>query len=331
MERLTAPADLPSPREWLERAGDRYRGFWLGPADPRVYDIVRIGIALACLATLTDIWPVRQEMFSERGSMDLEVWRQATAGTLRWSLFRLWASPLAVDWIIGTGIVASALLVLGLFSRVAAIVLWVVIVSYSYRCTFAMNGWDVLIRVWVGLLCISPLGVSLGVDAWRRRRRGRERPASVPRYGLVLMQIQLAILYWQTFWLKVVDEHWRSGELLSYFMLSMYSIFPDPIMADLQVHSAVLSYLTLLIELALPILLWVRSTRWLGIVLGLGLHGTIALATGMSIWIFSLAILSCYPAYLDGRDLDATQRAGRWLVDLWYGTAQGAPEGAPEP
>ena len=69
-----------------------------------------------------------------------------------------------------------------------------------------------------------------------------------------------------------------------------------------------LTYGTLIFELAIPILLFFPRTRWLGFLSGIGLHLAIMLLS--TIWIFQLVILVPYIAFLDRRDMD-------WIVSFF--------------
>jgi hypothetical protein len=60
---------------------------------------------------------------------------------------------------------------------------------------------------------------------------------------------------------------------------------------------------TIIVEITVPFLLWVRRTRWLGVFLGVSLHLGIAVSSKLA--LFSIAILAMYPAFLETRDYDA--------------------------
>jgi hypothetical protein len=117
------------------------------------------------------------------------------------------------------------------------------------------------------------------------------------------MRLQVFIIYYQTVWLKAGDGFWRRGDLMSYFLMSMYSRFPARQWADWQSLSAVLTYGTMLAELAVPWLLLFRRVRPLGFVLGFGMHITIALLSKLS--LFSFSMMSTYLVFLDRDDVDA--------------------------
>ena len=201
---------------------------------------------------------------------------------------------------------AMLCLALGIGSRVMIVLVFAFQLSYTYRAFPVVHGWDILLRIQAFILMISPLGPTFRECFLSRYGGLQRRDSTVPRYGLVLTQILLAVIYWQTIWLKAPDTAWRNGEFISHFMLSNYSRFQTTAWANWEVVSALLTYATLLIEIAVPLLLWKKRTRWLGFALGVSLHlGILAVS---HIWLFSLAILVPYLAFLTGEDLDAIRR-----------------------
>lgn len=286
----------------------RIENFWFGASDPRTYALLRVAFSVVALLNLIDLWFHRATFFSDAGIIDREAFTGPPFDAMRWSVFQwIESGPGVTSVFLG---VAVALICLGLgwMPRLMILIVFVFQVSYTYRGAPVVHGWDILLRIQAFILLCSPLGPSL-ITWWRSgqsgpvaRKAGRVVMTRLPRYGLLLTQWQLAVIYWQTVWLKVADVSWRNGEFISYFMLSIYSRFQGTEWADRVLLSAFLSYATLLIELAIPLLLWNRKTRWLGFLLGIGLHFSILVVA--KVWLFSLAILVPYLAFLERSDFD---------------------------
>ncbi|MCB1078268.1 MAG: hypothetical protein KDM64_10630 [Verrucomicrobiae bacterium] len=286
----------------LTIVGDAWRQFerlWLGPVDARVYAIIRIAFAVVALINVIDLWPHRLAFFSGEGMTG----HPAEQSGL--SVFRQVESPAGVTVIFLVAAASAVWLGIGVMARPAAVLLWLWQMSYTSQGYPLVHGWDILLRIEALILLISPLGPS--IPQWLAQVNGkpgaiRRSDGMASRHGLVLLQIQLAVVYWQTVWLKVLDAYWRNGEVISYFMMSTYARFPSAQWAHWDLASALLSHLTLLVEVAIPLLLWNRRTRMLGFFLGIGLHGSIVLVS--HILLFSLTVLVPYFAFLDGRDLE---------------------------
>jgi uncharacterized membrane protein YphA (DoxX/SURF4 family) len=290
------------------RRNQAWQQLWFAPADPRAYAIARIGFATAAFWNLIEYWSIRDQCFGHRGTLGTAS-VQALNGPHYPSLLYWIDSSTGVALFFLVAMLAAVCLTFGFMTRIAAIVTVVVMVSYSYRAYAVTSANDVLLRVFSLLLAISPIDRAFAFDEHRRRARGQPSPTSVPAYGLILMQLQVFVIYEQTAWFKLDDAFWRRGDLMSYFLMSMYARFPTPQWAHWEGLSAVLTYSTLLIELALPWLLLLRRTRALGLVLGIGMHLTIAVLTKLA--LFSFSMVGTYAVFLERADIDALLAFGQ--------------------
>jgi hypothetical protein len=287
----------------LGAAWGRIENFFFAQVDPRPYALVRIGFAMVALLNLIHLWPDRLVFFSNGGMIDRDVLRQEYPGPYL-SVFYLWDSPEFVTISFVVAAIAMVCVGLGIGSRLALLVVWLFVSSYVARGFPVVHGWDVLQRIIAFLLLISPADRCWSLGQWRRRTATVAE--DVPRYGLILLQVQVAVLYWQTVWFKVKDEAWRQGEFIAYFMRSMYSRFPDWPWENWELFSNALTYGSLAIEVALPFLLWSRRFRWWGFALGIGLH--LGIWAASSLWLFSLVMLVPYAAFLERGDFEKLSR-----------------------
>jgi uncharacterized membrane protein YphA (DoxX/SURF4 family) len=286
----------------LKQIARRWEQLWFAPTDPRVYALARIGFAISALWNLLEYWPMRDECFVAGGTLSTAAVRQMN-GPRYPSLLYWFDSPSGVTLFFIVAMLAAACMALGFMTRLAAIVTFVVMLSYSYRAYAVTSGNDVLLRVFSMLLAISPIDRAWALDEHMRRRRGYPAVLSVPAYGLALMRLQVFVIYQQTVWLKSGDAFWRRGDLMAYFLMSMYARYPVRQWANWESLSAVLTYTTVLIELAVPWLLLFRRTRAFGFVLGFGMHISIAILSKLA--LFSFTMLSTYLVFLDRQDVDA--------------------------
>jgi hypothetical protein len=176
--------------------------------------------------------------------------------------------------------------------------------TYSY-CVVgypAESGYDAIGRLVGFVLLLAPTCRVWALDA----RLFGISETSAPRYPMRLLQAQLVLIYVCTVWIKAPDPYWRNGELMAYFMMSMYSRVPFPEWAFWGRTSALLTWGTLLMEVCIPLCLFNARTRRVGLALGLLLHGSIALSS--TIGMFSLAMLPLYVAFFTAEDVEVVQR-----------------------
>jgi len=274
------------------------RGEIFGLVDERIYAVVRAGFAAAALINLATLWPLRYVIFSSTGMIDEDV-VIASGGTVYVSLFEFIRTPTAISAYLVFTAVCLFMLMLGIAPRIAAVAVFVWHLSYHARAPLALTGWDCVLHAFSFLIMISPLGKTWSLSPWRPRV-----PLVVSAYGLTLMRLQVLVLYWQTVALKLThtDPSWRNGEFMSYFLLSRYSRYPELEVLNYPGLLAFVSWMILVVELAIPVFLFVSRTRYWGALLGFLLHGGICLFSHY-LELFSLTMAMSYLAFLRDRDI----------------------------
>lgn len=278
---------------------DKISEFWFSPADDRAYACVRVAFAFTSLMQLLLLWPLRYVMLSDSGLID----NSAINGPLvHFTFFHIFTSPLGIDIVLVLSALSMLLLATGYFARWAAIVVFYWHLSLAYDISPASSGYDQVLRLTAFTLLFSPLATRWNIrTVVNGLRTGRYlRVENVPAYGLKLLQLQICLIYLVTVWLKVPDGYWRNGQFTSFFMMSLYSLWPSAMWARMEGLSVFVTYGTLATEAALPFLLWSRRWRWVGVVAGVGLHGGIALTSNL--WLFSLSMLMLYLIYFERED-----------------------------
>lgn len=309
--------DLPN------RAGKAVEDWLMEPIDARVYACVRIAYGFLCLCVIIETWPVSDSLFSDVGMS----WHRPD---LLWYLpIRYIQSPGAMKAFMVASGIASLMMMFGLLTRFAAF--WLYFWNFSY-CAIgypAEAGYDGIARI-VGFIFLwAPAIRTWSLDERILGKGDPEiidgRPA-LPRYALRMMQVQLAIIYVCTVWLKAPDNYWRSGELMSYFQMSMYARIPSWHWAYWGRTSVLMTWFTLIAEATIPFCLFFgdvfksKTLRRLGHLQGFGLHGGIALTS--TIHMFSLAMVPLYLAYLATDDIEDSKS----LIARLRGKKQEKPE-----
>lgn len=274
---------------------------FLSVEDERVYAMVRIGFCIAALLNLSLLWPLRETLLTAAGTVDAEAAvEQSEMGAML--IFHGIDTLGEITLLMSVAGAALVLLMAGIVPRAAAVAVFLWHVSLPERLPLAATGWDLVLRAFSFLILVSPLGKCWNLpDWWRGRARA---PEQVARYGLILMRLQVAAIYFQTVLVKWTDvnAYWKNGEFLPYFLLSRYSRWPSAWVAQ---HADLLSLgtgLALAAEVVIPILLFIRSTRWIGALLGLLLHGSISVFA-RDVEPFMVVMVMSYLAFLRGEDL----------------------------
>lgn len=272
--------------------------------DERIYAAVRIAFAAVALLNLIFMWPDRHAFLSDSGMIDRDV-VTSRADPVYLSIFALARSDAAITCCLLVTALALVMLMAGIGARLAAF--WVLVwhISYHARAPLATTGWDMVLRSFSFLVLVSPVGKCWTLPALMRAG-GKMIPALVPRHGLVLMRLQVVVIYWQAVLARFVnpDPYWGNGEFMSYFMLSHHARWPGRWVLEYEGILTFTTYTAQIAEVAIPVLLWVKKTRWWGMLLGLALHAGISVFA-RDLWLFFLAMMMTYLAFLRAEDVDA--------------------------
>ena len=292
---------MPPISEWLQFPA---RVFFRRE-DDRIYAVMRIGFAAVALLNLIFLWPDRHVFFSDAGMFDPGVAR-AQADPVYFSIFAFAGSGAAVTCCMAVTALALVMLLLGIATKVAAF--WVLVwhLSHIARALPAATGWDMLLRSFAVLVLVSPVGKCWTLPALLSGG-ARKLPALVSGHGLVLMRLQVLVIYWQTVLRRFAmpdPNYWANGEFMSYFLLSHHARWPGPWVLEYGGLLTFATYAAQAAEAAIPVLLWVKKTRWWGMLLGFSLHAGISVFA-RDLGLFFLAMMMTYPAFLRTGDIEA--------------------------
>jgi hypothetical protein len=218
---------------------------------------------------------------------------------------------------------ASALLLTaGLWTRLSSVAVFLCLNSIDQRNIFILHGGDTFLRVAGFFLVFAPAGAAFSFDRLIRMRRGSQDTAIKPEapWAQRMIQFELALMYFTSFWWKMKGHTWLSGTALDY-VIHLHSIerFPLPHWIQSTTILRLGSWFTLALEFSLGVLIWWRPFRYPLLLLGLLFHLSIEYAFNLP--LFGWDVLTAYVLFIDASDLERWWRTLRQRV----GNAQGAP------
>lgn len=184
------------------------------------------------------------------------------------------ANPAALEFFMMTLVIALVCLLFGFLTRLAAIVVWLLMNSFDNLNPYVGNQGDVVRAIMLFYLMLIPCGVAWSVDSWLRRRRTRDlRPRLVHPWPVRLLFLQLIIAYFFNGLYKVFGDNWREGA-------SLYYVLASPTMTRVsfaQFHLPYwimqgMSYFVLAWEIGFPVWVANRWTRIPALVAGVLFH-----------------------------------------------------------
>lgn len=193
--------------------------FWTEPVRPESLALFRILLGTCLLLNLwITIIPFSQILFGNDGlcaveALDPYLKRQSMICLLRgpqgiplqqylpvpkaWlESWENWGStPNAVNLVLILFSLSSFCLTIGLWTRTATILAWLLDLTIFQRLIWVMNGGDEVARMALFYLMFSRCGAVWSVDAWRRSAKNECNPVLVPAWPIRLMQIQFCMIY----------------------------------------------------------------------------------------------------------------------------------------
>ncbi len=196
----------------LGAAGDAWQSFWFQPE--QMYTLGLVRIAFGALVVVWGLWllPMRDGLLDADGVTPAQ---PSIAHT--WGLFAVWSSDAAILTGVVVLVLSAIAMLVGWHSRLAAILVFVLVLSFERRDPWAFNSGDALVRIEALLLAISPCGAALSLD--HRRRTGSFWSAQTrPNWPVRLMQVQLSLIYLAAVQVKLSGEPWLNGTAVSYVL-----------------------------------------------------------------------------------------------------------------
>jgi hypothetical protein len=296
----------------VTRALATWDRFWFRDAETSTLALFRIAFAVVVLGWTISLAPGLYAFFADDGILpshpDVDVGA--------WGLLQLDSSAATVTALYLFLFVGALCLAFGLKTRLAAVVVFVCLVSFARRDPWVLNSGDLLLIVLSFYLMLAPSGTALSVDSWLR---ARSRFWEFPRrslWPLRLIQVQVSLLYFFAVWAKLRGETWNDGTAVSYaFRIEDLERFPVPgFVIDSLLLVNLLTYGTLAVELALAILVWNGKLRPWVLLLGVALH--LGIDYAVRVGFFSYGTLVAYVAFLP------PETVSTWVHDLRDRTAR---------
>lgn len=266
--------------------------FWFRPTDPFGLHAIRVLSGILFLAWLLPLAGQVDGLFGLHGWFDQEAYREAARlpeeehPQLSWSaLFLFGSSPILLNAAYGGSLVVLVLFLLGVATRLTAVLSWVIVVSFSANPAISYDA-DTLLVILAFYLMIGYvfLGQSssdqslssrlLGSrEIWllfsQRSRRSAERsPRSVAaNLAMRLLQVHLAIVIVTSGLYKLQFGDWWAG------VAFWYQLYPPLVttMEESREHMAdripflfllsLAAYATLCWQIAFPLFAWKRYWR----------------------------------------------------------------------
>lgn len=288
--------------------------FWFSEQSPAPVCLFRILFGLLVLETAILWSPDLLTWFGPHGVLSMDTTRSFLNlpgfnifNMPRFSFFFVLPNSDQTVIVLFCLIVVFALFVtIGLFTRVSLVAVFLLLLSFDHRNLLMMNGADTLLKLFALILVFSPAGAMFSLDYLIRKRQGKA-PADPwqirsSMWTERLLQLQVAAVYCQSFGFKIIGEHWQDGTAIYYVSkLEEVARFPVPFLFDHLWTCRLLTWGTLLVELALWTLVWFKGVRYYVLLAGVALH--LGIDWALNLPVFEYVMIASFINFVDPSDL----------------------------
>lgn len=279
-------------RHGVSAAVARWRRFWFQLQPAYTLGLVRMAFGVLAIGWTVSLLPDLNSLFGPHGLVP-----QQPGDAFYWGVFAIWTSEhaLLTGWVVL--LVSSVALTVGWHSRLAALAVFVLILSFQHRDPLVWNSGDVAVRIEAFILALSPCGAALSLDQvrgdgkfWSAQQR--------PQWAIRLLQVQMSLIYLASALSKINGSTWAQGSAVSYALRLPDLVLLSP--PHWVTNSALLmnaaTWGTIAVELSVALLVWNRRLRPWVLAAGVVMH-TIIMIT-IAAGFFTLAMYVLYLAFV---------------------------------
>jgi hypothetical protein len=348
-ERTAERTDVRVPQRVLDRVHACVGLLTERPVSLYAAAVLRIGYGLLYLVFLLREFPHRDVMWGPGSPWTPTLARQMFDQSGWASVLTLSDSSVYFEFCYAMALVTCTLFLLGWRTRAVSVLFAVVVVSFHARALFMADGGDNLMVLMAVYLVFTACGRRWSLDARRARLRASAGRTADPRggalrrhlgdtrvvlttvlhnCGMLVIAAQVCFLYGCAGLYKVQGPKWGDGTALHYVLnIDLFRPWPElsQMVAGHHVLIAVVGYMTVLVQVAFPFVLFGRL-KYPVLVLLLGMHVNIAVLMGLP--LFSAAMIVADAAFLPDRFYRAVGGMWRRTFQRAGGKGAEAPAGA---
>lgn len=193
---------------------------------------------------------------------------------------------LTISWVLLLS--AGALLLLGLFSRTAAIVAWFLHLCVAESGGLLTYGADNFMTTALFYLMLSPLPDRYSLDRWVTQQEPKRRTTF--GFWRRVLQVNLCFVYVVGGLGKLLGSGWWDGSNLWRALIRPpFTLIPAHVLIHFKYLLPLLGISILLLELSYPVFIWLKTTRriWLGCILAM--H--VGIGVFMGLYLFALIMI----------------------------------------
>lgn len=310
----------------LKEVAKKVNKFWFHKESTLTLGTFRVIFGLFILSILLLSYFNWDSYYGIHGIIPLDEFIESRGGWFRAGLKSVfaWSDSEYFVWIIyGFSLLISLTFTLGIGTKLSTLLLYILWFSMCNRNVVIIDGKDAVIRMLLFYSCFAPLGNSLSVDNYLRKRLAQRfstlkqyQPGRKSVWSWRLMQVSITLIYPFSALDKLrSDTAWIDGTMMYYTSLydGWFRFTHVDFFHNLTL-SMLVTYGTLIIEFIFPILVWFKPTKVIALVLVSSLHISIGIIMNQYILQFSMVMLISFILFIEPETI---RKIMRYFV-LWY-------------
>ena len=186
---------------------------------------------------------------------------------------------------------AGVFLVVGLFSRAAAIIAWFLHLCAVGSGELLLYGADIFTTIALFYLVVAPLPDSWTIDA--RWRRVKDRDPQLLGLCRRVIQLHLCLVYFFGGLAKCLGAGWWNGlSIWRALTRPPFNVIPPDTLVSWQAFLPVAGIAICIIETGYAFFIWPKRTRLVWLTCIIGMHIGIALTMGLYLFSFIMIVLN---------------------------------------
>lgn len=281
--------------------------FWMKPMDLRILEVIRRCYGGLLFLNVLWLWVDRRKFFGAGSWLPADAARSVVDPDT-WNLFSVVSdSAASVDLALLSLFACAAMLSLGWIPRLSAILSLLLLTAIHHANMMLFDAEDNLFRLFAFFLVFVPPWTQL-----KKSASGTDPGQSselLTAWPSRLFQIQVCLVYFCTAIQKSNGPEWLDGTALYYALrLDDATRFPLPAMiTESLTATKYLTWSVLLLEFAVPVLIWFQVIRWWCLAAVVLFH--LATDYSMNLHLFHPIMLTGFLAFVR---FDQIQRCVRW-------------------
>jgi hypothetical protein len=290
----------PTKREWNKRLDEQLARLLFHPESDVWLAMLRIGLALQVilyLCSLKNDWSYLlaghgENLASRKLAEAIISLQSPLIPTVRWLLEIGSHLGLGEEMTISLTrdclLIAASFLLFGLFTRAAAVTVWLLHLCTVKSVFLFSYGVDNFTTIGLFYLMLSPLPDRFTLD--RGLRHSSRADPEILGFFRRVLQLHLCLIYFFGGLNKSLGTGWWTGDNIWRALIRQpFDIIPAAVLINWKFLFPVISIFICFVETSYPLFIWPQRTRFIWLICVCGMHVAIGLTMGL--YLFSLVMI----------------------------------------